>query len=104
LFNDKNNGKSNIYLKHLLDCINERKKESFNNIAKTDIYSQKDVEEGINFFNKLVECCLKLKPDYYVKNIILIMDLDNTIKNVEYEYFTSKDKISEPGFIFHQQQ
>ncbi len=88
------------YVQRLIDSIDRRKKESLENIRKTDIYSPADILDGICFFEKLKEKCFAQKPDYYVKNVLLFSDDAGRVEKVEYEYFTNDDNITDAGFAF----
>lgn len=85
--------KQNEYLLQLLDEIERLRKNSINNVKKTDLYTREDICKIIDWYDQLIHICSIKFPTAWVNALVITEDRYGNIRSVEYAYSKNKSLI-----------
>ena len=86
--------KQNKYLLQLLDEIERLRKNSINNVKKTDLYTKEDISKIIDWYDQLLYVCKAQPPTSWVNSVKIQENSSGCVTLDGYEYSTNRTSIS----------
>jgi hypothetical protein len=87
------------YLQHLLASVERKRRFSIENAYKTDLYTNDELLEFMNWFDELIRLVKDTPPNGYVRAVNIIENKDGRILSIRYDLFDKQEIIKDVELI-----